>query len=67
MAIDRSRLTTTTRLALGERDLVDLREDVNDHERRLRPLERLAAKVLGAAAAGGLASGVISALIAKGL
>lgn len=67
MAVDRSRLPSTTRLALVEREATELRLDADDHERRLRSLERLTAKVLGAAAAGGVLAGFASALLAKGL
>lgn len=66
MAVDRSRLTSTTRLALVERETAELRVGAGDHEKRIRSLERLTAKVLGAAAAGGLLAGFASAFLAKG-
>jgi hypothetical protein len=56
---------TGNRLLLLERDADDLEEHLDDHETRLRSLERLAWKVLGAAAAGGVLSGGATALLAQ--
>lgn len=64
MAVDRSRLPSGTRLALVERETSELRDDVDDHELRIRPLEHLGAKVVGWAAAGGTIAGVVTAIAA---
>ena len=38
-------------------------EIVQDHEKRIRPLERFAAKVAGMATVGGVLGGVLAALV----
>lgn len=60
---ERSTYPVPTRLLLVENDADELEEQLDDHESRLRGLERIALKVLGASALGGIVAGAITGVV----
>lgn len=57
------RYTPITRIGLAEEDLDQHDAEIADHENRLRGLEGIASKVLGAAAAGGVTAGAVGVVL----
>lgn len=57
---ERTRYSTPTRLALLERDATNTEERQDDHELRLRALERLAFRLMTIAAVGGSLAGIVA-------
>lgn len=60
---ERRELEDRTRFYLLEHDADDAQDELADHGARLRSVEQIVWKVIGAATAGGVLAGAVSALL----